>query len=193
MNSKQLNGLRVLTIAEGEVMGTVARAYVDLPVRRVVGFAIKTQTGFFEPESEPKVDAEKVHTIGSGGLMLDDASATEGATITERLGELATLDDLTGRTVLTVDGVATGGVTSVDFDERSFGLTGLEVSTGMFTGNRLVAIHDVVTIGPEYVIVASVVASDDYAAGIDPDAVEVGSSRVPSADALDDQRNQSDH
>lgn len=164
MNSKQLHGLPVLTIDDGAQIATVARAYVDVATRRIAGFALHVKTGLFEPDSEPKLDAEKVHTLGSGGLMLDDRSAAQGASIEARLGELVTLDDWTNRPILTEDGVAIGHVASVDFDEHSFELTRLETSAGLFKSTSTIAIDDVLTIGPEYVIVTSAVASGDYAA-----------------------------
>lgn len=178
MNSKQLKGLPVLVIADGEQIGTVARGYLDVAVRRVVGFAVHTKSGMFEVESEPKVDAERVHTLGTGGLMVDDASATHGATIQARLGELVDLDDLTGLTMLTEDGVSLGRVASADFDEHSFHLTRLEASSGMLKSNRQAAIADVISIGLDYVVVASIVSGDDYVADERPASAAATSRRV---------------
>lgn len=178
MNSKQLKGLPVLIIADGEQIGTVARGYLDVPARRVVGFAVHTKSGMFEVESEPKVDAEKVHTLGTGGLMVDDASATHGATIQARLGELVDLDDLTSLTMLTEDGVSLGRVASADFDEHSFHLTRFEASSGMLTSNREAAIADVISIGLDYVVVASVVSSDGYVAEERPASAAATSRRI---------------
>jgi len=161
MNSNELKGLPVLSIADGEQLGTVARTYLDIPTRRIIGFALHTKTGVFEPEFEPKIDTEKVHTLGSAGLLLDDKSATHGATIEAKLGEVATLDDLASRPVLTEDGVALGHVASINFDEQSYALTGIETSLGLLKSNRTVAIGSVVTIGSDYLIVASAVTVDD--------------------------------
>jgi len=178
MNSKQLKGLPVLIIADGEQIGTVARGYLDVPARQVVGFAVHTKSGMFEVESEPKIDAERVHTLGTGGLLVDDASATHGATIQGRLGELVSLDDLNSLTMLTEDGVSLGRVASADFDEHSFHLTRLEASSGMLKSNRQAAMADVISIGLDYVVVASVVSADDYVADGRPVSAATTSRRI---------------
>ena len=161
MNSKTLTNLPVLSIADGEHLGTVARAYLDSRSRRIVGFAMHTKTGMFQPQSEPKIDAENVHALGSGGLMLTSETSAMGSRIEPRLGELVSLDDLSNRPVLSDTGILLGSVTSVEFDDKSLALTQVEASTGLLKSSTLIAIDDVMTIGPYLIVRSSVVSEND--------------------------------
>lgn len=157
VNSKELKGIPVLSIDGGEKLGSVSRAYVDAPQKRIVGFAYNAGGGFMQTESEPKLDAEEVHTLGPDALMLDKKEGETGASVSERYSQLSILDDVSSLPVLSESGVLAGHVASIDFDQNSYELTQLEVSPGHFKSNQAIPIEHVVTIGRDYVIVQDAV------------------------------------
>ena len=163
MNSKDLNKLPVIGIAEGEQFGTVARAYLDAATKRVVGFAFSAGGGLLAPDSEPKLDTADIQSLGSGALTLSDRAAVRGEETNRRFGELVEVNDLVHRPVLTEGGVAVGRVASVDFDEHGFALQAIEVTPGVFKHNTTIPADRVRSIGPDFVIVAGVAGGDDDA------------------------------
>lgn len=153
MNAKALSGLPVIDIADGKSLGTVTRAYVDPAARRVVGFAFAQPHGVFAPEVAPRVDADRVHSLGPDALTLDDPAAVQSETIDELAGSLADLDELSSRRVLSEEGVDLGKVSAVEFDEHTFALTRIDVSTGLLKGTTEIEMDRVITIGPDVVVV----------------------------------------
>jgi sporulation protein YlmC with PRC-barrel domain len=153
VNSRQLKGLAVLSIDDGEQIGTIARTYVDGEQKRIAGFAFAAAGGFMEAESEPKVDVEEVRSLGPDVLTVEKGQDVRGASINQRYSSLLVLDDLTHRPVLSESGTAVGQVASIEFDPRSFALTRIEVSPGYFKHNQTIPIDQVAAIGPDYVIV----------------------------------------
>ena len=157
MNSKELKGIPVLSIDGGENLGSVSRAYVDAKQKLIVGFAYSASGGFMQAESEPKLDAEEVHTLGPDALMLDHKGGETGASISQRYSELLVLDEIAGLPVLTENGTSAGQMASVEFDQHSYQLTGMDISHGRFKGHQRASIDQVVTIGRDYVIVRNAI------------------------------------
>ena len=153
MNSKDLKGLAVINIADGAQLGTVERAFLDPKLKQVVGFAIDTGGGLLSPESSLLADTVEVHSLGSGALTLDNASPRGGDT-SARYGDLVDLHALTGREVYTESGLLLGHAGSAEFDERTFALSAIEVSPGFFQGHRAVPVGQIMTIGPEVIVVS---------------------------------------
>lgn len=169
MQGKQMNGLPVISIVDGERLGEVERTYVDPAAKRVIGVAYSAGGGLFTPEISPRLDVSCIHSLGPGALTVDNRNAIHGETIDRMFADLTTLDDLSGRAVLTRGGTALGKVSAVDFDERTFRLTEFEVSRGLMAGTRAVSIEQVATIGLDYVIVKDDVWANDAAADAQAD------------------------
>jgi uncharacterized protein YrrD len=169
MNSKELKGIPVLSIADGEKLGTVSRAYVDAAQRRIFGFAYTAGGGFLQTESEPKLDLAEVHSLGPDALMLDHKGGETGASVSQRYSELLVLDEIASLPLLSEGGIALGKLASIEFDATTYELTGLDVSHGAFSANKRIGIDRVTAIGRDYVIVADVVSRSDEAR-IPPDA-----------------------
>lgn len=163
MHSTQINGLPVISIAEGERLGTVVRTYVDPSAKRVVGFAYDTGSGLFSPDSAPRMDAGCVRSLGPDTLLLDDKASVRGDAINATIASLTTLDELTGRAVLTSGGASVGHIAGVTFDERSFAITELAISRGMLAGTWSAPIAQVVAIGRDFVIVTDGIWTHDGA------------------------------
>jgi len=153
MNSKDLHGLPVLSIESGEKLGTLARTYLDGPEKRLVGFAFTESGGFRQIESEPNIDTKDVRTLGPDALIVDRRESIRGDTVNAHYEDFLVLDELTHRPVMSRNGTSIGHVASVEFDDRSFRLTGIEIQHGLFGAHEQIPIRKVVTIGPDYVIV----------------------------------------
>ena len=162
MNSKHLKGLALVTIADGTKLGTIDHAFLDLAARRVAGFSISTggRPLGWAVEAGMAVDAAEVHSLGPDALTLDDAAA-HGAEVNAAYGALVPLGELTKRKVVTEGGVFVGEVASLDFDERTFRVTQVEVSPGFLRRHQRVPADRLVSIGRDVLVVADAAPGRD--------------------------------
>ena len=158
MNSKQIRGLTVINIADGTQVGTVDQVYLDLAAKQVVGFSITDGVGPFGGgrDNAPTVAASGIHSLGPDALTLDDVAAAHAAWVDENYGSLVSLDDLAGRKVVTEGGTNVGEVVSLGFDPQTFAITEVEVSPGFLKTNTHIPLDQLVRIGQDVLVVASV-------------------------------------
>ncbi len=161
MNSKQINGLAVIDIADGTKLGSLEGAFLDPAGKRIVGFGVARSDG---GDGAAFVAADAVHALGPDALTVDDASKLSTGRAGAAGAGLVDLGDLIKHKVVTEGGAFVGQVASVEFDERSFLLTQVEVSPGRFKSNTAVPIEHVVSIGGDMVVVVNAAAADDEAA-----------------------------
>jgi sporulation protein YlmC with PRC-barrel domain len=156
MNSKDIRGLPVISIADGTHVGTIDQVYLDLGAKQVVGFSITNGVGPFggARDSAPTVAASRVHSLGPDALTLDDVATAHAAWVGGQYGALVSLDDLAGRKVVTEGGTNVGDVASVGFDEQTFALTEVEVSPGFLKTHTHIPLDYLVRIGQDVVVVA---------------------------------------
>jgi uncharacterized protein YrrD len=154
VNSKEVKGLAVINLTNGVKVGELERVFLDPKKKHVVGFVIDPGSGLLSPEASLLADTIEVHSLGSGALTLDSATPRGGDT-SARYGDLIDLATLHGRQVFTVDGSYLGTIGSASFDERSFMMSAIEVSGGLFESNQEIPISQIMTIGPEVVVVAA--------------------------------------
>ncbi len=160
MNSKQIKGIAVVSIADGTKLGTVDQVYVDPADRRVVGFTLHSGGGLLSRHShDGLIDVADIHALGSDALTLDDASKVQEDAPQLRDAGLITIDDLVKRKVVTENGTFVGQIAAVEFDETAFRLAEIEVSPGFFKSNKHVAADHVISLGGDVVIVADAVVS----------------------------------
>lgn len=163
MNDKQIKGIPVISVADAEQLGTVERAYLDPELRRIVGFSFHQAGGFLQPESAPLVDTSDIQSFGPDVLTLANPAMIRGKETADRYGELMDVDRLHGRQVFTEDGQDLGKIDSVEFDEHSYRLTGFELGSGFFDSPQPVVVDDIVTIGPEVIVVRNTVVERRHA------------------------------
>jgi len=189
MNSKHVKGLQVISIADGKRLGKIEHVYLDSAARRVVGFGIVEHGGLFsaKPEETMLVDTNEVHSLGPDAMTLETSTPAQGEHTTSHYGDLLPLDRLASRRVVTEGGTAVGGVASIDFDERSYEVTAVEVSAGFFKSSRSVSAEHLISIGEDVLVVADAVCAPDEA-----DAGEAYEPYAPyeedTASAADDSR-----
>jgi uncharacterized protein YrrD len=163
VNSKQIKGLAVISIADGEKLGTVDQVFLDPAQKQVVGFAVRHGGGLMAPDSAAPelVDVDDVHALGHDAVTLADKGAVRGDQTRARLDQLMEIDDLTKLKAVTEGGTAVGQVASVDFDDRAFRLEQIEVSPGFFKSNKHVPIGQVVSIGRDLIVVHDAVCAPE--------------------------------
>lgn len=163
MNSKDTRGLKVVSIADGTQIGTVDEVYLDLAAKQVVGFTITQGRGPFGGalDNAPTVAASAVHALGHDALTLDDVTAAHAAWVEAAYGPLETLDALVGRKVITEGGTDVGTIATVEFDERTFAITAVEVSPGLFQTKTHIPLDQLVRFGPDVLVVAETLADSE--------------------------------
>ncbi len=178
MNSKQVKGLAVISIADGKKLGSVNHIFIDPVQRQVVGFSVSAGHGMLSsaPDEGMVVDAADVHSLGPDALTLTDASAARGDAMNSTYAGLLDADQLTKRKVLTEGGTMVGQIASLEFDPVTYRMTALETSPGFFKNNRMIPVEQVTNIGEELVVVVDAVCAPGA------DAAE-GSSTVTSSSA----------
>lgn len=186
MNSKQLKGLAVISIQDGEKLGTIDRVFIDADAKKVVGFGVGQGGGLLPmaESSEPElIDVDDVHAVGHDAVTLADKGAIRGDQTRAQLEGLMELDELIKLKVVTEGGTVVGEVASVEINDRGFAFRELEVSPGFFKSNRHLPIREVISIGLDLVVVDNAVIAemglDDGTSATDGDA---GDSRFVVGD-----------
>ena len=174
MNSKQLKGLTVVSIADGEKLGAIDQVYVDPANKQVVGFALRHGGGLLSPDAGAPdlIDVDDVHALGPDAVTLSGKQAIRGDQTRARLDQLMEVDDLTRLKAVTEGGTAVGGVASVEIDDRSFRLQQIEVSPGFFRSNKHVPIEQVISIGHDLVVVHDAVCAEESGSTAEADTGE---------------------
>jgi uncharacterized protein YrrD len=161
MNSKQIHGLAVVSIADGAKVGTIDRIYLDPVGKQIVGFAIKPEGARLSRDTPNLIDVDDVHSLGPDALTLSDTGAVRGDRTRAYLDGLVATDDLTKRKVVTEGGTYVGEVADLEFADGGYALTGIEVSPGFFKSNKLVPTDQIVNIGAELVMVSDAVCAPE--------------------------------
>lgn len=152
MNSSQIKGLPVVSIAEGATFGKIEEVYIDVDARKLLGFAVAAAGGL-TPESA-YLDAADIRSVGADAVMVDDFGAMGGKETRARIGALVTLDALLKRNVTTRGGIDVGTVDDVAFEPPDYAFTQIAVSPGRFKTKTTIPIAQVISIGPEVLVVA---------------------------------------
>lgn len=153
MKSHDVKGLPATTSAGSDDLGQVERAYLDPITWKIAGFAVGTGARLFSTESSRMVDAAEIAALHpTHGLIVKDAGAL-GASMIERYGELRDLDDLTRLTVYTEGGVLLGHVVGSELNEQTLTVQSLEVAAHHFGAHPHIPVDQVITVGPELIIV----------------------------------------
>lgn len=155
MNSKHLRGLAVVSIADGEKVGTIDRVFTDMEAKRIAGFSVTQGAGLLhlQPGETEFIDADDVHALGPDAMTLNDRTVVRGDSTGGRFESLIELQDLLRHKVVTDGGTALGQVASIDFDPANFNLSSLEVSPGFFQSNVDIPADKVLNVGSDLVVV----------------------------------------
>lgn len=170
MNTKQIKGLPVVSIAEGHRLGVVHRLYSDREGQQIAGLAIDVSghspiarqvTDLVQGKSKSSdsggisfLPIEDVHAIGPDAVTIDEDAKLQTDRDPHAEGsDILDLDQLHGRKVVTEGGTYVGDVATIAIDPQSFQLTGVDASSGLFSGNTHIARDMVTSIGNDIIIV----------------------------------------
>ena len=154
MNANKITGTAVVSIADGERIGVVTEILFDKDVTGL--FSVVVGTGGVgmlsaQPPESRWIAASDIHAIGPDALTVqvktvvkEDAPASD----------VTPLNILMNEKVVSEGGTEIGHLTSLDLDETDFKVRAFEVSPGFFRRNVMIERSDVVTIGPELIIVS---------------------------------------
>jgi uncharacterized protein YrrD len=164
MDAKTVKGLAIVSIEEGEKIGTVDGIVFDLERRRVAAYRV-AGGGLFR-SSRNLVDIDDVKSLGPDALMIANRTLVREDPDGRRYGQFPDLPALTNVRVVTENGTFVGNIESIIIDESSGRITEFEVSDGSmlsaFRQNRFVPNSDVRHIGRDIAVVP-----DHYAAESD--------------------------
>jgi sporulation protein YlmC with PRC-barrel domain len=147
-------GRAVVSIAEGECLGTIARAYVHQTDKCIVGFGVDPGTSWREPDRAYLIDTDRVVSLGPDVLTIADRTELGGQAITAAFDRLVEFDELNGRSVFTENGEHLGTVSRIDLDPETLRLTAVAIAAGRGQSPREIPIDRVTTLGAGVVVVS---------------------------------------
>ena len=154
--SKQINGMPVYSLEEGQQIGTVRGLVLDPTRKQVVALAI-AQKGWLKEHKY--IPYKKVRSIGEDAITIDRGTAVEkGASLPEIVKLVRDKVELTGTKIVTENGTILGLSDEYLFDLLTGKLTGIEISSNLINsvikGKASLDISYVLTIGKEVIICA---------------------------------------
>jgi uncharacterized protein YrrD len=154
MTTKLVKGTPVVSLADGTTLGAIDHVYFDPHRMAVVGFTFHQRAGLFGPETSGLVDISDVHAFGPDAVTVDDLSVVRSELAVETgHDDLVDLEDLIKRDVMTENGTRIGHVAAIQFGDHSHALVALEVTANGAASRRRISAGEILTIGPELVIV----------------------------------------
>lgn len=155
MDVKSLKGIAVVSIEDGEKLGTVDDMLFNLEARRLIGFRM-ARTGFLRGD-RGLVAMDDVESVGTDAIMVRNRSQLRDEQHERDFADRPGLDKLTSLRVVTEHGGYIGGLATVEFDPQSGALTELGVSAGglrsVLGGTNRIPASDIVSIGTDVVVV----------------------------------------
>jgi len=106
----EIQGMQVISLAEGRVLGSVQKVYLN-PARKAVSGILVRQAGM--GRNEGWVDIQDVEQIGEDVLFINKAAAYKAKAPVGR-----SLKDLMGMPVASLDGKMLGSLVDVEIDEK---------------------------------------------------------------------------
>ncbi|MFZ5642747.1 MAG: PRC-barrel domain-containing protein [Bacillota bacterium] len=152
--SKQFLGMNVVSLEEGEQIGSVGGLVID-PASKNVAALIIEQKGWFREQKF--VPFSKVHRIGEDVVTIDRGNRVEkGASLPQILKLFKERVNITGCRLVTESGTLLGVVEEYYVDLKTGDIVGLEFSGGMvnnlFRGGAFLDINYIRTLGTRIII-----------------------------------------
>lgn len=128
--SKQLLSLAVISLEEGQQIGTVKGLVID-PAGKVLAALIIEQKGWFKEQRF--IPYHKVHSVGHDAITIEKSSCVEkGGTLSEIVKLLKDKVSITGSKIVAENGTVLGYVDEYYIDLTTGSIAGLE-----FSGNLI--------------------------------------------------------
>ena len=155
--SKKFIGMPVISLAEGQQLGTVKGLVVDPVQQKVAALIIEQKSWFSEQKFAPY---GKVRSVGTDAITIDQSAVVEkGSSLPDILKLYKEKANIVGYKVLVENGSQLGVVDEYFVDDLSGQIVGLELSGNFFNsfimGKTFLDIGYVKTIGKELVVTSA--------------------------------------
>ncbi|GAB6159239.1 PRC-barrel domain-containing protein [Desulfotomaculum varum] len=155
--SKKFIGMPVISLAEGQQMGTVKGLVVDPQQQKVAALIIEQKGWFSEQKFAPY---GKVRSVGSDAITIDQSAAIEkGSSLPEILKLYKDKVTVVGCKVVAENGCQLGEVDEYYVEETNGSIVGLEISANLLNsiikGKSFLDISFVKTIGKQLVVTSN--------------------------------------
>lgn len=152
--SKKFIGMPIISLAEGQEVGTIKGLVVDPFQQRIAALIIEQKGWFKEQKFAPY---SKVRSVGTDAITIDQGTAVEkGTSLPDILKLYKEKINIIGSKVIAENGSELGEVDEFFVDELSGQIVGLEISgnflNSLFKGKSFMEITFVKTIGKELVV-----------------------------------------
>jgi uncharacterized protein YrrD len=155
MDVKSLKGIAVVSIQQGEKVGTVDDVLFDLENRRVIAFKL-IKPGFLR-SGGIAITMEDIESIGKDAVMIQHRDRIRELKSERDLQSRPGYSDLSALRVVTQDGTYVGNLATVQVDPQNGKLTQIEVTGGglidRLRRNKIVGIEEVVSLGTDVVVI----------------------------------------
>lgn len=155
MDVKSLKGIAVVSIEQGEKVGTVDDLLFDLDRKRVVAFKLN-KPGFLRAGGIA-LRMDDVMSIGKDAVMIQNREQVRESKGERDLQGLPDYSAISSLRVVTQDGTYVGNLATMRLDQKTGALTHLEITGGGFMDrlrrNQVVDISDVISMGTDVVVI----------------------------------------
>lgn len=181
MDAKSLKGIAIVSVKDGEKVGTVDELVFNPETRRVLALRLG-RTGLFG-SSRDIILMHDVDTIGRDAVMIPNRDAVRPESEARDLQGRPGLKQLGNLRVVTEDGTYVGNLTTVHIDQKTGEMSQIDVGSGQLIGvfRKSVEIpaSEIVSMGGDVVIVPNSYArgrpqeEPDHQTGSDrPEAIQ---------------------
>jgi uncharacterized protein YrrD len=155
MDVKSLKGIAVVSIEQGEKVGTVDNVVFDLDSRRVIAFKL-VKPGFLR-SGGIVIKMTDIESIGKDAIMIRNKEKIREFKSERDLQGRPDLGQLSSLRVVTEDGTFVGTLATVQFEPRNGVITEFEVTGAGFMDrlrrNQSISTREVVSIGSDLMVI----------------------------------------
>lgn len=155
--SRELKGMPILTLQEGENLGRVRDLILDPTAGQIVALVLDRRA----PKGEDQVVATaNVRNVGSTAITVEDRSSLVPISRIPRFQELAGMrKPIQGKVVISETGTRLGQVDDLEVDVQTFCIVSLVLKAGPFGRGQSIPAEMVRTIGADAIVVRESIPS----------------------------------
>ncbi len=155
MDVKSLRGIAVVSVEEGEKVGTVVDLLFDLQARKVVAFRLTQST--LRRSGGQFISMDDIESIGPDAIMIQNRQRVRLEKDHRAFQNMPDLSAVSSLRVVTEDGTYVGNLSTFQFDQKTGQLTEIEITGGgmldMLRRNKQVPASAVVSVGTDVIVV----------------------------------------
>jgi uncharacterized protein YrrD len=154
MNIKELVGMTVFAIDGGRNVGTVDRLFFSTEEMRITDLIVSRGGAMLEePEPQRTLPTDRIKAVGRDAITIESEEILDVTTDGEVPDGRVAFDEIEREKVITESGDEIGQVSSVSFGDTTFLLEQVEVSRGFLSGNAVIPVNQIVSIGEDVIVV----------------------------------------